>query len=85
MCLEDQKNRTCIGSHLGRPRPAERRVISVVKIGYVRRSEFSEVLSSSFASRAFLPLSLLQELRFEPLYSSIYQICVKSKFGGDPH
>ena len=39
MRLEDQKNRTCIGPHLRRPRPAEKRVISVVKIGYVRRSE----------------------------------------------
>ena len=37
--MTDQKNRTRIGPHLGRPRAAERRVISVVEIGYVRRSE----------------------------------------------
>src|SRR5271169_6413390 len=43
MRLEDQKNRTCIGPHLRRPRPAERRVISVVKIGYVRRSEITDL------------------------------------------
>ena len=39
MRLEDQKNRTRIGPHLGRPQAAEWLVISVVKIGYVRRSE----------------------------------------------
>ena len=32
----DRKNRTSIGPHLGQPRAAERLVISVVEISYVR-------------------------------------------------
>jgi hypothetical protein len=39
---EGQKNRTGIGPHLRRPRAAEKRVISVVEVGYVRRSEFTK-------------------------------------------
>jgi hypothetical protein len=41
MRRKDQKNRTRIGPHLRQPQNAESRVISVAKIGYVRRSEFS--------------------------------------------
>ena len=52
MRLEDQKNRTCIGPHLGRPQHPERRVISVVKIGYVRRSEIWQGLGL-FGSRGY--------------------------------
>jgi hypothetical protein len=40
MRRRDQKNRTRIGPHLRQPRTAESQVISVAKIGYVRRSEF---------------------------------------------
>jgi hypothetical protein len=35
------KNRTRIGPHLAQPWAAERPVISVLEIGYVRRSEFT--------------------------------------------
>jgi len=51
MRLEDQKNRTRIGPHLGRPQAAEWLVISVVKIGYVRRSE---LIVNAFARRTTL-------------------------------
>src|SRR5260370_3491904 len=44
MRRRDQKNRTRIGPHLRQPRSAESRVISVAKIGYVRRSEVINVM-----------------------------------------
>jgi hypothetical protein len=39
MRREHRKNRTRIGPHLAQPWAAERPVISVLEIGYVRRSE----------------------------------------------
>jgi hypothetical protein len=42
MRLEARKNRTCIGPHPGRTQAAERPVISVAELGYVRRSEVTE-------------------------------------------
>jgi hypothetical protein len=40
MRREHRKNRTRIGPHLAQPWAAERPKISVLEIGYVRRSEF---------------------------------------------
>jgi hypothetical protein len=47
MRREHRKNRTRIGPHLAQPWAAERPVISVLEIGYVRRSEIRPRFPSS--------------------------------------
>src|SRR5208282_1006762 len=58
MRREHRKNRTRIGPHLAQPWAAERPVISVLEIGYVRRSEIRWTKNSPARSGLFRQVAL---------------------------
>src|SRR5271166_6222745 len=59
MRREHRKNRTRIGPHLAKPSAAERPAISVLEIGYVRRSESIAVHNGSSPIGPTLPIRFL--------------------------